>query len=90
MNAWNKYVMPGGVDAHVHLQMTIGDGSAELAEAITSSDDFTTGTIAAACGGTTTVIDFIKTPSPARACTRRWPTGARRPTGAQPLTTACT
>ncbi len=45
-----QYVFPGFVDAHVHLQMTIGD--------ITSSDDFTTGTIAAACGGTTTVIDF--------------------------------
>ena len=54
-----RYVMPGGVDVHVHLEMTIGDGSAELAEVITSSDDFTTGTIAAACGGTTTVIDFI-------------------------------
>ena len=46
-----KYVMPGGVDVHVHLEMTIGD--------ITSSDDFTTGTIAAACGDTTTIIDFI-------------------------------
>ncbi len=51
IDAADKYVMPGGIDAHVHLQMTIGD--------ITSSDDFTTGTIAAACGGTTTVIDFI-------------------------------
>ena len=51
IDAAGKYVMPGGVDVHVHLQMTIGD--------ITSSDDFTTGTIAAACGGTTTIIDFI-------------------------------
>ncbi len=51
IDATGKYVMPGGVDVHVHLQMTIGG--------ITSSDDFTTGTIAAACGGTTTVIDFI-------------------------------
>jgi len=51
IDAADKYVMPGGVDVHVHLQMTIGD--------ITSSDDFTTGTIAAACGGTTTIIDFI-------------------------------
>ncbi len=51
IDATDKYVMPGGVDVHVHLEMTIGD--------ITSSDDFTTGTIAAACGGTTTVIDFI-------------------------------
>ncbi len=51
IDATGKYVMPGGIDVHVHLQMTIGD--------ITSSDDFTTGTIAAACGGTTTIIDFI-------------------------------
>lgn len=51
IDATDKYVMPGGVDVHVHLDMTIGD--------ITSSDDFTTGTIAAACGGTTTIIDFI-------------------------------
>jgi dihydropyrimidinase len=51
IDATGKYVMPGGVDVHVHLEMTIGE--------ITSSDDFTTGTIAAACGGTTTVIDFI-------------------------------
>jgi len=50
IDAGGQYVFPGFVDAHVHLQMTIGD--------ITSSDDFATGTIAAACGGTTTVIDF--------------------------------
>jgi dihydropyrimidinase len=51
IDATGKYVLPGGVDVHVHLQMTVGE--------ITSSDDFTTGTIAAACGGTTTIIDFI-------------------------------
>lgn len=50
IDANGQYVFPGFVDAHVHLQMTIGD--------ITTGDDFTTGTIAAACGGTTTVIDF--------------------------------
>jgi dihydropyrimidinase len=66
VDANDRYVMPGGVDVHVHLQMTIGDGSAGLAEAITSSDDFTTGTIAAACGGTTTIIDFI-TPKPGQS-----------------------
>ena len=58
IDATDKYVLPGGVDVHIHLEMTIGD--------ITSSDDFTTGTIAAACGGTTTVIDFI-TPQPSQS-----------------------
>lgn len=51
IEAGGKYVFPGFIDAHVHLQMPIGD--------ITSTDDFTSGTIAAACGGTTTIIDFI-------------------------------
>ncbi len=46
------YVIPGGVDAHVHLEMTVGK--------YTSSDTFESGTMAAACGGTTTVIDFAE------------------------------
>jgi dihydropyrimidinase len=50
IDASGQYVFPGFIDAHVHLQMTIGD--------ITSTDDFATGTIAAACGGTTTIMDF--------------------------------
>jgi dihydropyrimidinase len=45
-------VLPGAVDEHVHLQMPVGE--------FTSSDDFYTGTVAAACGGTTTVIDFVE------------------------------
>lgn len=52
IDASGFYVFPGFIDPHVHLQMAIGD--------LTSSDDFTTGTIAAACGGTTTVIDFTE------------------------------
>ena len=43
-------VMPGGVDVHTHMGMPLGD--------IRTSDDFETGTIAAAFGGTTTVVDF--------------------------------
>jgi len=46
------YVLPGGVDPHVHLQMPLGDTA--------SSDTWETGTIAAACGGTTTLIDFVE------------------------------
>jgi dihydropyrimidinase len=45
-----KYVIPGAVDVHTHLDMEVG--------ATRSSDDFSTGTQAAACGGTTCVIDF--------------------------------
>jgi dihydropyrimidinase len=43
-------VMPGGVDVHTHLDLP--------AAGTTSSDDFETGTIAAAHGGTTTIVDF--------------------------------
>lgn len=50
IDAAGSYVIPGGVDCHVHLQMQLGG--------ITSTDSFETGTVAAACGGTTTVIDF--------------------------------
>jgi dihydropyrimidinase len=52
IDATGKLVLPGAIDPHVHLQMPAG--------AVTSSDDWRTGTIAAACGGTTTVIDFVE------------------------------
>ncbi|GAK49684.1 D-stereospecific phenylhydantoinase [Candidatus Moduliflexus flocculans] len=45
-----RYLLPGGIDVHTHLDMPLGD--------IRSCDDFTTGTVAAACGGTTTIIDY--------------------------------
>lgn len=47
------YVFPGGVDPHTHLEMPFGG--------TVSKDDFETGTIAAAFGGTTSVIDFCIT-----------------------------
>jgi dihydropyrimidinase len=50
IDATGKYVFPGGIDAHTHLDMPFGGTF--------SSDDFETGTIAAAHGGTTTLVDF--------------------------------
>jgi dihydropyrimidinase len=52
IDAAGCYVIPGGVDVHVHLQMSVGQ--------YTSSDTFESGTAAAACGGTTTVVDFVE------------------------------
>jgi dihydropyrimidinase len=52
IDAHGKLVLPGGVDPHVHLEMPVG--------ATRSSDDWFTGTRAAACGGTTTLIDFVE------------------------------
>jgi dihydropyrimidinase len=52
IDATGCYVLPGAIDPHVHLQMWVGD--------YRSSDDFRSGTVAAACGGTTTVIDFVE------------------------------
>jgi dihydropyrimidinase len=49
IDASGKIVIPGGVDVHTHL--TLDTGSA------VSSDDFYTGTVAAACGGTTSIVD---------------------------------
>ncbi len=50
-DATGCYVIPGGVDAHTHLHLPLG--------AIGASDDFHTGTVAAAIGGTTTVIEYV-------------------------------
>lgn len=50
IDANNRYVIPGGIDPHTHMDLPFGGTS--------SSDDFRTGTLAAAYGGTTTIIDF--------------------------------
>jgi dihydropyrimidinase len=50
IDASGKYVIPGGVDVHTHLEAPVGE--------TTSSDDFETGTRAAAFGGTTCIVDF--------------------------------
>jgi dihydropyrimidinase len=50
IDAMGKYVLPGGIDVHTHLDMPFGGTK--------SADDFESGTRAAAHGGTTTIVDF--------------------------------
>lgn len=50
IDASGMLVIPGGIDPHTHMELPFGGTAA--------SDDFRTGTIAAAHGGTTTIIDF--------------------------------
>lgn len=52
VDARGKLVTPGAVDVHVHMQMPIGN--------FVSSDDFFSGTRAAAFGGTTSIVDFVE------------------------------
>src|SRR5215467_14019144 len=50
IDAAGQYVIPGGIDCHTHMELPFGG--------TTASDDFDTGTVAAAHGGTTTIVDF--------------------------------
>src|SRR5579864_7553889 len=50
IDAQGKYIFPGAIDVHTHMELPL--------PATVASDDFKTGTMAAACGGTTTILDF--------------------------------
>ncbi|MBP7003325.1 dihydropyrimidinase [Amaricoccus sp.] len=63
VDASGALVMPGGIDPHVHLEMPFMGTS--------STDDFYTGTVAAASGGTTTVVDFC-IPAPDGSMLQAW------------------
>ena len=54
IEARGRYVLPGGVDPHTHMEMPFGG--------TTTCDDFASGTVAAAFGGTTTIVDFCIQP----------------------------
>ena len=51
IDATGRYVIPGGVDVHTHMDLQSGKYRAV--------DDFYDGTVAAACGGTTTIVDHM-------------------------------
>ena len=75
VDARGMLILPGGIDAHTHLDMPFGG--------TTSADDFETGTRAAAIGGTTTIVDFA-IQAKGTTC------GGRRLRGRRASITACT
>jgi dihydropyrimidinase len=71
VDASGAYVIPGGIDPHTHFALPVG--------AVRSADDFESGTLAAACGGTTSVIDFAGAGrEPWREALATWHERARR------------
>jgi dihydropyrimidinase len=76
IDAAGRVVTPGGVDAHCHLDQP-------MPPPVRMADDFDTGTRAAACGGTTTVIPFAAQEKGASRCAPRWTTTTAAPTAAR-------
>ncbi|HYP55333.1 MAG TPA: dihydropyrimidinase, partial [Solirubrobacterales bacterium] len=67
IDATGRYVLPGCVDVHTHMDVAF--------QGVSACDDFTSGTIAAAFGGTTTIVDFAEQPQGgggARAGIEEW------------------
>ena len=81
IDATGKYVIPGGIDAHTHMELPFGGTEA--------CDTFETGTRAAAWGGTTTIIDFAVQTHGERVEDGLAP-GTRRPPATARSTTAST
>src|SRR5438477_8266742 len=67
-----KYVLPCGIDVHTHLDMPFGE--------TTSADDFESGTMAAAFGGTTSIVDFA-IQYRGQTLQHAWETGMRKAEG---------
>ena len=64
IDATGRYVIPGGVDVHTHMDLQSGKYRAV--------DDFYDGTVAAACGGTTTIVDHMAFGPKGCTCGIRW------------------
>ena len=73
IDATGKYVVPGGVDVHTHMELPFGGTYA--------SDTFETGTIAAAWGGIDDDRRLRRADAPARTCRTGWPSGTSKADG---------
>ena len=82
IDATGKYVIPGGIDVHTHMELPFGGTFAK--------DTFETGTRAAAFGGTTTIVDFAVQSQRQSRCARASTPGTPRPRATPSPTTAST
>jgi dihydropyrimidinase len=82
IDAAGKYVIPGGIDVHTHMELPFGGTFA--------SDTFETGTRAAAWGGTTTIIDMAVQNYGENVHDQASPSGTARPRATAASTTRST